>query len=92
MKLCRTENKLLRLRPPCRVRASQAEKARQCHSYRTPLIPAPFGDGELGHLQKSLKRGTPFGDRRWTQATAAKLQLESTLRPKGRPKKCTALL
>ena len=49
-------------------------------------------DGELDHLQKCLKRGTPFGDRRWTLTTAAKLKLESTLKPKGRPKKCTALL
>ena len=56
------------------------------------LVHAPFSEAELGPLQRSVKRGTPLGDRPWIETTAAKLQLESTLRPKGRPKKCTAVL
>jgi hypothetical protein len=43
-------------------------------------------------LENSIKRATPFGEDRQKQLTAAKLKLESTLRPKGRPKKCTGHL
>ena len=35
----------------------------------------------------SITRGTPLGDTSWIERTAAKLSLESTLRPRGRPKK-----
>jgi len=47
---------------------------------------------ELDHIKNSIKRGAPFGDVSWKQRTAAKLNLESTLRPRGRPKKCTGHL
>ncbi len=43
-------------------------------------------------LETSLKRGAPFGDNEWIGLAAAKLGLESTLREKGRPKKCTGHL
>ena len=42
---------------------------------------------ELKSLRHSLARGTPFGDTRWQTATARQLGLESSLRPRGRPKK-----
>jgi len=45
---------------------------------------------ELDHITNSIKRGAPFGQEPWKQLTAAKLKLQSTLRPKGRPKKSTA--
>ena len=45
--------------------------------------------GDLEMLDKSMQRGTPFGDSRWQEITAKKLKLESTIRPRGRPKKCT---
>jgi putative transposase len=38
-------------------------------------------------LQNCIKRGAPFGGDTWTKTTSQKLNLESTLRPKGRPKK-----
>ena len=41
-------------------------------------------------LQNSIKRGTPYGNNRWQTVTAKKMQLEYTMRPRGRPKKCTA--
>jgi len=44
----------------------------------------------LAEITRSVKRGRPLGGRSWTQMTAAKLRLESTLRPRGRPKKATA--
>jgi putative transposase len=35
----------------------------------------------------SLTRGAPFGDPVWAEATAARLRLLSSLRPRGRPRK-----
>ena len=43
-------------------------------------------DAELKSLRHSLARGTPFGDARWQATTAKQLGLESSLRPRGRPK------
>ena len=43
-------------------------------------------EAELKSLRHSLSRGTPFGDTRWQTATAKRLGLESSLRPRGRPK------
>ena len=44
-------------------------------------------EAELQSLRHSLARGTPFGDTRWQKKTAAELGLESSLRPRGRPKR-----
>ena len=44
-------------------------------------------DGELAALQRSIARGTPLGDERWVKRTATRLGLESTVRPRGRPRK-----
>ena len=44
-------------------------------------------DAELAALRRSVQRGTPFGSDRWTLRTVAKLGLESTIRPRGRPRK-----
>lgn len=44
-------------------------------------------DAELAALRRSVQRGTPFGGERWTAKTAAAMGLESTLRPRGRPRK-----
>ena len=38
-------------------------------------------------LARSFTRGTPFGTEQWTAQTAKRNGLESTLRPRGRPKK-----
>ena len=50
-------------------------------------VNAPETDAELEALQLSLARGRPFGDRAWMQRTVKRLGLESTLRPRGRPRK-----
>lgn len=44
-------------------------------------------EGELSAIRRSIQRGSPFGDPDWTAKTAAALDLESTLRPQGRPRK-----
>ncbi len=44
-------------------------------------------EGELRRLRQSVNRGTPFGSDEWAASTAAALDLESSLRPRGRPRK-----
>ena len=46
-------------------------------------------DAELEALRRSVVRGSPFGDTSWVQRTAKRLDLESTLRGRGRPRKAT---
>jgi hypothetical protein len=48
--------------------------------------PAAVGGGGAG-LRLSLNRGRPFGDAEWQARTAARLGLEKTFRPRGRPRK-----
>ena len=50
-------------------------------------VNAVQSDAELGALRRSIARGTPFGDERWTTRVAQRLGLEFSLRPRGRPKK-----
>jgi putative transposase len=40
---------------------------------------------KLHAARTSVNRGTPFGDETWAQRTAQQLNLQSTLRPRGRP-------
>jgi putative transposase len=47
----------------------------------------PQTEAELTALRQSVVRGAPFGSESWRQATAEQLGLESTLRPRGRPRK-----
>jgi len=42
---------------------------------------------ELEAVYNCVRRGSPFGDDRWATTIAAKLGLESTLKPRGRPPK-----
>ena len=46
-------------------------------------------EAELTSLRRSVKRGVPFGDDQWTRSSAVRLCLETTTRPRGRPKKET---
>jgi putative transposase len=47
----------------------------------------PQDEAELEALRLSSARGRPYGDPDWTTRTARRLDLQSTLRPVGRPKK-----
>ena len=44
-------------------------------------------EAELSAVRHALRRGAPYGESSWTQRTAARLGLESTLHPRGRPAK-----
>jgi putative transposase len=42
---------------------------------------------ELERLRECVNRGSPYGDQKWRENAATKLGLESTIRPRGRPRK-----
>jgi putative transposase len=47
----------------------------------------PQTEAEVECLRECLRRGRPYGNSPWMQQTAARLGLESSLRPLGRPRK-----
>jgi len=50
-------------------------------------LDAPQTGTEVAALRRSISRGAPFGSAQWQRETAEALGLESTLRPRGRPRK-----
>ena len=50
-------------------------------------VNAPQAAAELERVRHAVARGCPFGNEKWTRATAKRLGLESSLRPRGRPRK-----
>ena len=47
----------------------------------------PLGQERLKEVQQALTRGTPLGSKSWRTRIAARLGLDLTLRPRGRPRK-----
>jgi len=47
----------------------------------------PEGDAELHSLRQAVNRGSPFGSTHWVGRVVSRLGLESTLRPRGRPRR-----
>ena len=47
----------------------------------------PLGPAEEEALRRSVRRGQPFGSEGWRESTASRLGLDSTLRPRGRPRR-----
>ena len=47
----------------------------------------PQTEAELTALRRSVNRGQPYGETEWVAKMARRLGLETTLRPRGRPKK-----
>ncbi len=50
-------------------------------------VAQPLTAEELAVVRHSVIRGTPLGDPKWQQRIVAKLGLQSTMRPRGRPRK-----
>jgi putative transposase len=46
----------------------------------------PLTKNELTAVRLSANRGRPLGDEGWVESTARRLNLESTMRPRGRPR------
>ncbi len=50
-------------------------------------VNTPQTEAELTALRRCVNRGSPFGSESWSERTVRRLGLETTLRPRGRPKK-----
>jgi putative transposase len=50
-------------------------------------VNTPETEAEVEALRNSVRKGTPFGNDRWVRSSVVRLGLETTLRPRGRPKK-----
>ena len=46
----------------------------------------PLSKQELDAVRLSAQRGRPLGDEGWVESIARRLDLESTMRPRGRPR------
>ena len=51
------------------------------------LVDLAIDQNEIDTIDNCIKRGSPYGSKQWIVATANQLNLESTLRPRGRPRK-----
>ena len=49
-------------------------------------VNASLSKSELESVRNSVTRGRPLGDAEWAAATAKRLGIESTMRPRGRPR------
>src|SRR5713226_8303722 len=47
----------------------------------------PQSEGDVERLRECLRRRRPYGDEAWTLQTARRMDLEASLRPRGRPPK-----
>lgn len=50
-------------------------------------VNAPQTEPEVAAIRQAIQRGRPYGTEDWTRETAVQLELESTLAPRGRPRK-----
>ncbi len=53
----------------------------------TERVNEPLSHQELTAIRNCIARGRPLGDSEWVESIVGNLGLESTLRPRGRPKK-----
>lgn len=51
------------------------------------IVQRPFDEQMLAAVRLSNRTGLPYGEDRWVKRLAEKLQLDLTIRPRGRPKK-----
>ncbi|MEX2318147.1 MAG: transposase [Pirellulales bacterium] len=51
------------------------------------LVNRPQTEAEVEALRRCIQRGMPYGSELWTKRAAGRLDLQSTLRPRGRPRK-----
>jgi len=50
------------------------------------IVNQPQTEAEFAAIRRCIQRGCPYGSEGWTQRIAKSLGLESTLRPRGRPR------
>ena len=64
-----------------------AERANRSLKQGVEHVDTPQTDAELAAVRRCVQRGRPFGAESWTARAVDRLGLESTVRPRGRPKK-----
>jgi len=74
-----------RLRPPLLPLLAQVPVALPADWLA--YVNAPQTEAELERIRQSVVRGCPYGSAEWVQRAAGDLGLESTLRPRGRPRR-----
>ncbi len=47
----------------------------------------PLPESRLSAIRRSNESGRPYGDPKWVKRLASKLDLDLTIRPRGRPRK-----
>jgi putative transposase len=77
----------LRLRPSGAAAAVLAPSPVPLPANWTQLVNEPQTEREVQAIRASIARGAPYGSERWQNRAARELGLESTLRPRGRPRK-----
>ena len=50
-------------------------------------VDEPLSEKELEAVRRCAQRGCPMGEENWVESIARRLNLESTIRPRGRPRK-----
>jgi putative transposase len=58
-----------------------------CPRHWLEHVNRPQTEGELAALRTAIHRGSPFGQPDWQHSAAKRLGLDSSLRPRGRPRK-----
>ncbi|MFN3168502.1 MAG: transposase [Phycisphaeraceae bacterium] len=58
-----------------------------CPPHWKRLVNRPQNQKEVQALRAAVQRGRPFGSEHWQHQTANRLGLQSTFRPRGRPRK-----
>jgi putative transposase len=46
----------------------------------------PLSEQDLAAIRNAAQRGCPFGESSWVESTTRRLNMESTIRPRGRPR------
>ena len=69
--------------PPAFLHPGPVPRPKNWLSY----VQEPLTAAELTQVRHSIIRGTPYGQEAWIKRTAARLGLEASLRPRGRPTK-----
>jgi putative transposase len=77
----------LRLHPEMQTGVALAEGPLALPGKWLEWVNAPLTAGELRAVRECVRRGRPYGGEGWVHATAERLHLEATLRPRGRPRK-----
>jgi putative transposase len=77
----------------CRLAGSEVAQ-RRLHPWPVSVamdwrqwVAEPHSEAELEALRRSIARGCPYGPEAWVEKVVERLGLQSTIRPRGRPRK-----